>query len=252
MKEINRIYNEDCLVGMLDIPDHSVDCVICDPPYGVLNKGNESAQWDKELPFDKMWEQYLRVVKENGAIVIFSQGMFTARVMLSQPKLWRYNLVWNKCAKTGFLNAKRMPLRQHEDLCVFYRKQPTYNPQMKDCPPDKRNHPKGSGSHSKVNRCYGSYVETPTIVSDKKYPTSIVSIPREHVNGKHFHPTQKPVKLLEWLIRTYTNEGELVMDNCIGSGSTAVACINTGRNYIGFETDKGYYDIALKRINGEL
>ena len=248
MIELNRIYNEDCLEGMKRIPDGSVDCIICDLPYEVLNKGNKHAQWDRMIPFDKLWEQYERVVKPNGAIVLFAQGMFTAKLMMSNEKLWRYNLIWNKKAKTGFLNANRMPLRSHEDLCVFYKKLPTYNPQMTKCEPHQRNHTKGNMEKQQKNSCYGVFVGVPTIVSDEKYPTSIVSVSKEHKVGNFFHPTQKPVALIEYLIKTYTNEGETVLDNCMGSGTTAVAAINTNRNFIGFELEKEYFDIACKRI----
>lgn len=242
--ELNKIYNEDCLEGMKRIPDKSVDCIICDLPYEVLNKGNKHAQWDKMLPLDKLWEQYNRVIKDNGAIILFGQGMFTAQLMTSNPKMWRYNLIWDKNAPTGFLNANRMPLRSHEDIMVFYKSLPTYNPQMVKCEPHKRNHRKGNP----VNRCYGKFIDLPTQISDEKFPKSIITIPKEHCIGKFFHPTQKPVTLIEWLIKTYTNEGETVLDNCMGSGTTAIACMNTNRNFIGFELDKGYYDIAIKRI----
>ena len=136
MIELNRIYNIDCLEGMKSILDGSVDAVICDPPYEVLNKGNANSQWDRLLPFDQLWEQYRRVVKRNGAIVLFCQGMFTARLMMSNPDMWRYNLVWDKMRTTGYLNANRMPLRCHEDIAVFYREQPTYNPQFTEGNPN--------------------------------------------------------------------------------------------------------------------
>lgn len=129
--EIDKIYNEDCLVGMRAIPDKSIDCIICDLPYGVLNRQNKSAQWDNIIPVEPLWEQYERVIKDNGAIVLFAQGMFTAQLMMSNPKLWRYNLIWDKINRsTGFLNANRCPLRTHEDIVVFYKSQPTYNPQF--------------------------------------------------------------------------------------------------------------------------
>ena len=129
--EIDKIYNEDCLVGMKAIPDKSIDCIICDLPYGVLNRQNKSAQWDNIIPFEPLWEQYERVIKDNGAIVLFAQGMFTAQLMMSNPKLWRYNLIWDKINRsTGFLNANRCPLRIHEDIVIFYKSQPTYNPQF--------------------------------------------------------------------------------------------------------------------------
>lgn len=249
--EIDRIYNEDCLVGMKAIPDKSIDCIICDLPYGVLNRQNKSAQWDNIIPFEPLWEQYERVIKDNGAIVLFAQGMFTAQLMMSNPILWRYNLVWDKVQKNGFLNANKMPLRQHEDICVFYKNIPTYNPQMTKCEPHKRNHSKGNMSKPHKNSCYGNFIEVPTIIADEKYPTSIISISKDHKVGNFFHPTQKPVELIQYLIRTYTNEGDLVLDNCMGSGTTAVACIKEKRHFIGYEITKEYFDIAQERIKQE-
>ena len=250
--EIDKIYLGDCLELMKEIPDRSIDCIICDLPYEVLNKGNINAQWDKIIPFERLWLAYNRITKDNAAIILFGQGMFTAKMMMSNPKLWRYNLIWDKVAKTGFLNSKRMPLRRHEDICVFYKQLPYYNPQMVKCEPHKRNHSKGNGKHPQKNNCYGAFVETPTIVSDEKYPTSIITIPKEHKVGQFFHPTQKPVELIRYLIRTYTNEGDLVLDNCSGSGTTAIAAIRENRHFIGMELDKGYYDIACKRVKDEL
>ena len=250
--EIDKIYLGDCLELMKEIPDKSIDCIICDLPYEVLNKNNTNVQWDRIIPFEQLWGQYERVTKDNAAIILFAQGMFTAKMMLSNPKLWRYNLIWDKVAKTGFLNTKRMPLRQHEDICVFYKQLPSYNPQMIKCEPHKRNHTKGNGKHQQKNSCYGAFVEVPTIVSDEKYPTSIITIPKEHKVGQFFHPTQKPVELIRYLIRTYTNEGDLVLDNCSGSGTTAIAAIKEKRHFIGMELDKGYYDIACKRVKDEL
>jgi DNA modification methylase len=247
----DKIFCEDCLVGMKRIPDKSVDAIICDLPYGVLNKQSEGGSWDSIIPFEPLWKQYNRVVKPNAAIVLFAQGMFTAKLIMSQPKLWRYNLIWDKVLKSGFLNSKRMPLRQHEDIVVFYDKLPTYNPQMTKCEPHKRNHSKGNGKHREVNRCYGNYVETPTIISDEKFPTSIISVPKEHINGKSYHPTEKPVDLIRYLIRTYTNEGETVLDNCMGSGTTAIAAMRENRHFIGFELNKEYFDKACERIRNE-
>lgn len=141
-----------------------------------------------------------------------------------------------------------MPLRQHEDICVFYKTLPTYNPQMAKCEPHKRNHGKGNMIKTNKNSCYGKFVEVPTKITDEKYPTSIIAISKEHKTGSFFHPTQKPVALLEYLIKTYSNEGETILDNCMGSGSTGVACVNTNRNFVGIELDKQYFDIAKKRI----
>ena len=246
--EPNNIYLGDCLEIMPYIPDKSIDMILADLPYGCLNKLNKAAQWDCQIPLLPLWTHYRRIIKDNGAIVLFAQGMFTAELMKSNPKMWRYNLVWDKVAKNGFLNAKKMPLRQHEDICVFYKKLPTYNPQMTKCEPHKRNHSKGNMKKPQKNSCYGAFVELPTIISDEKYPTSIIKVAKEHAVGKFYHPTQKPVALCEYLIKTYTNEGETVLDNCMGSGTTAVACINTNRNYIGIEKELKYFEIAKKRI----
>lgn len=252
-----KLYNCDCLEVMKDIPDKSVDMVLCDLPYGVLKKDNPNAQWDRIIPFEPLWEQYEHIIKDNAAIVLFGQGMFTAKLMMSNPKLWRYNLILDKCRVTGFLNANRMPMRCHEDICVFYKSLPTYNPQMEI---GKPNHPQGNGVHKETNNCYGKYKTGRCYDYDKgikkveptrpneKFPKSIIRIRKEH-ETKVFHPTQKPVALLEYLIRTYTNEGDTVLDNTMGSGSTGVACVNTGRNFIGIELDKQYFDIARKRIN---
>lgn len=264
--ELDVIYNEDCLEGMKRIPDGSVDCIICDLPYGVLHRNNPHAQWDRMLPLAPMWEQYKRVIKGNGAILLFCQGMFTARLMMSQPKLWRYNLIWSKGRATGFLNANRMPLRCHEDIAVFYKKLPTYNPQMQDLNPGQEpNHPRGSGKHRHTNQCYGAHRQdtgihpercyervpkTEPTSPDKKFPRSIIEIKRDH-ESKMLHPTQKPVELIRYLIRTYTNKGGLVLDNCMGSGTTAIAAMREERRFIGFELDTGFYEAAVRRIHKE-
>lgn len=243
-----QLYKGDCLEVMLQIPDKSVDMILCDLPYGVLNKSNRAAKWDCPLRFDSLWQQYERVIKNNGVIVLFGQGMFTAKLMTSNQNLWRYNLVWDKVMPCGFLNANRMPLRVHEDICVFYKKLPKYNPQMEKCEPHKRNHSKGNLLKPHTNSCYGNFVEYPTIISDEKFPKSIITVSKEHCNGKFFHPTQKPVALLEWLIKTYTDEGDVVLDNCMGSGSTGVAARNINRNFIGIELNEEYFEIAKQRI----
>jgi DNA modification methylase len=247
--QIDKIYNEDCLEGMKRIADGAVDCIITDLPYGVLNEQSEGGSWDSIIPLEPMWEQFKRVTKPNAAIVLFCQGMFTAKLMMSQPKMWRYNLIWDKSLKSGFLNANRMPLRQHEDIAVFYGELPTYNPQMIKVPPHKRNHSKGNMAAPTQNRCYGKFVETPTIISDEKYPSSIVSFAKEHINGKAYHPTEKPVDLLRYLILTYSNEGDTILDATIGSGTTAVAALMEKRHFIGFETNREYFDIAQGRID---
>ena len=238
--QLNRIYNEDCLEGMKRIPDGSVDMILCDLPYGTTRN-----KWDAIIPFKPLWEQYKRIIKNNGAIVLFADGLFMSNLMLSNTKLWRYNLVWDKVLTSGFLNANRMPLRRHEEICVFYKKQPTYNPQKNK---GKPNHSKGKPK-TNANNNYGEFdfVDNKDILGDLKHPTSILRFSKPHPAVAQ-HPTQKSIECCEYLIKTYTNEGETVLDNCMGSGATAIACINTDRNYIGFELDKHYCDIANERI----
>ena len=243
MIELDKIYLEDCLEGMKKIDDCSVDCIICDLPYGVTK-----CHWDCKIPFKPLWEQYLRVIKPNGAILLFCQGMFTAEVVMSQPKYWRYNLVWNKVNTTGFLNASRQPLRQHEDIAVFYKKSPVYNPQMQKSKPHYRNH--GASKNGCTNRHYNSFKTTDRELSDCKFPTSIITISKAF-RERNDHPTQKPIDLYAYLIRTYTNKGDLILDNCIGCGTAAIAAIREGRHFIGFETYEEYYNIAIDRIKKE-
>lgn len=236
---------------MQRIPDGSVDCIICDLPYGVLNKSSEGGLWDRVIPFEPLWEQYLRITKQNAAIVLFCQGMFTAQLMMSQPKFWRYNLIWQKGGRcSGFLNARRQPMREHEDIAVFYRSQPTYNPQMRKCAPHERNHSRGKLLNEQTNRCYGKINKSEDIITDEKYPRSILCFQREPI-ATAWHPTQKPVELIRWLIRTYSNEGDTILDNCGGSGTTAIAAIREKRHFILFEKDKEYFEKAQKRINIE-
>jgi DNA modification methylase len=246
--ETTNIYLGDCLELMKSIPDGSIDMVLTDLPYGVTNKASEAGKWDSPIPMEPMWEQFLRVAKNNAAIVLFSQGMFTAQLMMSQPKLWRYNLIWDKCRASGFLNAKRMPLRYHEDICVFYRSLPTYNPQLEDLNGREPSHSQGRGNHKETNRCYGNINRLPTCgVEGKKFPKSILSFPRPHCTGNH--PTEKSVDLCRWLIRSYTNPGERVLDATMGSGTTGVAAILEGREFTGIESEQKYMDVSLKRLD---
>ena len=251
MIELDQIYNEDCLEGMKRIPDASVDCIITDLPYGVLNEQSEGGSWDTIIPFEPLWEQYIRITKPTAPIVLFAQGMFTAKLMMSNEKMWRYNLIWDKVRATGFLNANRMPLRNHEDICVFYSKLGTYNPQMEALNGRERNHPQGHGSHEEKNRCYGKVGRINPTYEDKKHPRSIIVKQAVHCNEGQFHPTQKPVDLLRYLVLTYTNEGDTVLDSCIGSGTTAIACLKEHRHFLGFELNKDYFDIAQRRIRLE-
>lgn len=246
MSEI-QLYNCDCLNTLPSIPSGTVDAVITDLPYGVTNKSSEAGKWDCPLPMDELWEQFWRILKPNGICVLFSQGMFTASLMMSQPSFWRYNLIWDKCRATGFLNSNKMPLRRHEDICVFYRTLPTYNVQLEDLNGREATHKRGSGVHKATNRCYGSYKASGNSKSEgKKFPGSILHFPKPHCSGNH--PTEKSVDLCRWLIRTYTNPGDTVLDATMGSGTTLVAAVLEGRCGIGIEKDERYFNIAKGRI----
>ncbi len=236
-----KLLHGDCLDLMKDIPEKSIDMILCDLPYGTT-----VCKWDNVIPFEPLWEQYTRVIKDNGAIVLFSQLPFGAKLINSQPKLFRYEWIWDKVAPAGFLNAKKMPLRSHENIFVFYKKLPTYNPQMRTEfePYKKKRGASKTGiypTHQEISRCSAG----------ERHPVDVLcfnSQAKEVSNAKRLHPTQKPVALLEYLIKTYTNPGETVLDNCMGSGSTGEACLNTKRHFIGIEKDAKYFEIACKRL----
>ena len=242
-KDYIKIYNEDCLVGMRDLPDKSIDMILADLPYGVTNNKK-----DVIIPFEPLWREYERVIKDNGAICLFAQGLFYVDLVNSNRKLFRYDLAWNKVLTTGFLNANRMPLRQHETIAVFYKRLPTYNPQFTD---GKPLHGKGTAYLHKEhkNENYGDFeqLEDTRKGSTEKYPTSILKFAKPHP-ASALHRTEKPVELLEWLINTYTNENEIVLDNVMGSGSTGVACININRRFIGYEICRDTFEVAKERI----
>ena len=236
--ELNKIYNEDCLEGMKRIPDKSVDMILCDLPYGTT-----ACKWDTIIPFEPLWEQYNRLIKDNGAIVLTAGQPFTSALVMSNPEWFKYSLVWNKVNSSSGLHAKTQPLRSHEDILVFSKNKTVYNPQMEETSKrvDKeRAIPNGEafGGNTK-KRVYNN--------NGLKYPKSVLTFSNANQRGK-VHPTQKPVPLFEYLIKTYTNEGETVLDNCMGSGTTAIACLNNNRNFIGFELDEGYFNIATNRI----
>jgi len=237
--ELNKIYNEDCLEGMKRIPDKSVDMILCDLPYGTT-----ACKWDTIIPFEPLWEQYERIIKDNGAIVLTASQPFTTKLIASNLDLFRYEMIWGKTLASNFFMANKQPLKKHENICLFYKKQPVYNPQMEKGKPytDKRSIKK------RTSGVMGGEVAPKTDIVNKgeRFPSSIQVF--SNGNNHSVHPTQKPVDLFEYLIKTYTNKGETVLDNCIGSGTTAIACLNTNRNFIGFELDKGYFDIAAGRI----
>lgn len=227
----------DCLELMKEIGSGTVDMILCDLPYGTT-----CCSWDAVIPFEQLWEQYERVIKENGAIVLFAAQPFAAVLATSNLKLFRYEIIWEKPSATGFLNAKKQPLRAHENILVFYKSQPTYNPQKTFGHERKTANRKDIGSEH-----YGKQVNIKSYDSTERYPRS-VQVFSSDKQKQAFHPTQKPVALCEYLIRTYTNEGDTVLDNCIGSGTTGVACVNTGRAFIGIEQEQKYFEIAQERI----
>lgn len=230
---LNKIYNMDCLIGMKLIPDKSIDMILCDLPYGTTRN-----KWDSIIPLDQMWEQYERIIKDNGAIVLTAQTPFDKVLGASNLKLLRYEWIWKKTQGTGHLNAKKMPLKNHENVLVFYKKLPTYNPQMVLGAPYTQRSGKGSSN-------YGQQTSTLTENSGFRYPLSVQLFPTD---SEKIHPTQKPIELFEFFIKTYTNQGEVVFDGCSGSGTTAVAAIHEGRSYICMEKDKEYFERSVERV----
>jgi len=238
MLGINKIYNMDCLVGMKLIDDNSIDMILCDLPYGVTSRN----KWDVIIPFDKLWKEYSRIIKQNGAIVLTATQPFASILVISNKELFKYEWVWEKPNGQGFLNAKKQPLRNHEQILVFYKSQPVYNPQFTKGKPyicKQGGHGTNYGERGKDVK------EVVTRNEGKRYP---LTVQKFKYDSTRVHPTQKPVALFEYLIKTYTNEKELVLDNCMGSGTTAVACKYTNRTFIGFENNKEYYDIANSRL----
>ena len=234
---LNKIHHGDCLEIMKDIPTGSVDMILCDLPYGTT-----ACKWDTIIPFEPLWEQYERVIKDNGAIVLTASQPFTTKLINSNIYMFKYCWIWQKPQGVDPFMAKKRPLNNYEDVCVFYKKQPNYKPQFSEGKPYKVERDKELRKYEITDT-----VMKPTITVNegKRYPIRIVKFNQE----RGCHPTQKPVALFEYLIKTYTNEGETVLDNCMGSGTTAIACINTNRNYIGFELDEGYYKASIERIN---
>ena len=238
----------DCLELMKETPDKSIDMILCDLPYGTT-----ACKWDTVIPFEPLWKQYNRIIKDNGAIVLFGKQPFETDLINSNRKHFKYELIWDKCFGTDIYMAKRKPLTSHENIIVFFKEQPTYNPQMvlakKENMRDRqKNYKKGC-----EDSIFGKQKQ---YISQKKeelrYPKSILihsNQAKELHRKKRLHPTQKPVALLEYLIKTYTNENDVVLDNCMGSGSCGVACINTNRRFIGIELNEGYFNIAKQRID---
>ena len=236
------LYNADCLEAMRDIPDGSVDMVLTDPPYGTT-----ACKWDSVIPFEPMWEQLKRITKKNGAIVLFGAEPFSSFLRVSNIKDYKYDWVWEKSQATGFLNAWRMPLKATENISVFYKKPPNYSPILTD---KELKNIRPVTASTKLSDCYGAHdLNVHKCPPDKSMPKTILKFNNAQGN---IHPTQKPVALMEYLIRTYTNQGETVLDFTMGSGTTGVACKNLGRSFIGIEMDADYFAAASKRINGGL
>lgn len=243
MEKVN-LYKGDCLEVMKTIPDGSVDMILCDLPYGTT-----ACKWDTVIPFDPLWIQYNRIIKKNGAIVLFGSEPFSSHLRLSNLSCYKNDWIWKKSIPKGHLNSKKYPMRIYENISVFCKNTPVYNPQMFQSKPMNSYYKSGGNGKDSI---YGKMqtVEAKTLNRTERFPQDIIQFSELPNNSKkRFHPTQKPVALLEYLIRTYTNIGQTVLDNCMGSGSTGVACINTDRKFIGIEKDDKYFEIAKNRIN---
>jgi len=241
-----ELYKGDCLEVMKTIEDNSIDAIICDLPYGTTQ-----CKWDSLISLDMIWFEYERIIKDNGAIVLFGSQPFTSALVMSNPKIFKYEWIWQKSHATGHLNSKKQPMRQHESICVFYKKQCTYNPQMIDKTYlDKRTK---SGDDNVVD-VYNDFKKVERqIPVTKGYPKTIQYFATPFKGGEGGkHPTQKPLSLLEYLVKTYTNKNDTVLDNTMGSGTTGVACVNTNRNFIGIEQDEKYFNIAKNRIMSQI
>lgn len=239
--QLNKVYNEDCLAGMNRVADKSIDLILTDLPYGVTD-----CEWDNIIPFQPLWEQYHRIIKDNGAIVLFAIQPFTTKLINSNMKYFRYCWYWKKNNKTGGVYSKVQPMRCIEDICVFYKHKPTYNPQGLK----KLEKPIINYSNAKTSKIHKWHGKPFTIQKYTNYPVHLLEFKGVNTSGKkQLHPTQKPLALCEYLIKTYTNEGDTVLDSCSGSGTTLIAAKNTGRNYIGFETDENYYKISLRELS---
>ena len=238
MLEENKIHLGDCLNLMPSIPSKSIDMILCDLPYGTT-----ACEWDSIIDMGKLWQEYERVIKDNGAIVLTANSVFTFKLWSSNPSLFRYKWIWEKTMGTRFLHANKMPIGKHEDVLIFYKSLPTYNPQMQEGKPYKRDSKRTKGkTQNLVN-----IVRKETLNTGCRYPDDIIKF--SNGNNHSIHPTQKPVALFEYLIKTYTNEGELILDNCSGSGTTAIACMNTNRRFICIERDETYHRKSIERIN---
>lgn len=231
-----QLLQGDCLELMKGIPDKSIDMILCDLPYGTT-----ACKWDTIIPFEPLWEQYKRIIKDNGAIVLTASQPFTSALVMSNPRMFKNEWIWKKQKPTNFYQVKQQPLKEHESILIFAKKRINYNPQGTITVSVK------SGRKNKSSNLYSDYDGGDYVQTVGNYPRSILAYSTEG-DKKRLHPTQKPVALFEYLIKTYTNEGDIVLDNCMGSGTTGVACKNLNREFIGMELDEGYFNIAKERI----
>ncbi len=236
---INTVVEGDCLEVMKDIPEKSIDMILCDLPYGTTQN-----QWDSVIPLDRLWEQYERIIKDKGVIALTATGLFSARLMLSNPKLFKYKIVWVKSKPTNFLNAKKQPLRKHEDILIFYKKQPNYNPQMSVGEPYNKGFRK-----DQLTGSYGDFKSVEVKSDGQRYPTDMVYFKTAESEGPVLHPTQKPIELGRYLIRTFTKPGQIVLDNTCGSGSFLISAILESRNFIGIEKNQEVYLFKNKKVD---
>lgn len=242
-----KLHLGDCLEIMPSIPGGSVDMILCDLPYGTT-----ACKWDSIIPLNLMWDEYNRIIKYNGVIALFATQPFTTKLASSQLDKLKVNLVWNKIKAGNFAQANKQPLKVHEDILIFYAKQPFYNPQKIKLDKPQTRH-LGKKSINKIERkeaggIGGIIKYSDNYEPDKKHPTTVITFKKDNYKNNCFHPTQKPIILLEYLIKTYTLEGQTILDNCMGSGSTGVACVNLNRKFIGIEKEEKYFEIASKRI----
>ncbi|MFY8160291.1 MAG: DNA-methyltransferase [Candidatus Kapaibacteriota bacterium] len=244
-----ELYNADCFDVMPTIADKSIDCIIADLPYGTT-----ACKWDSVLPFDKLWEQYKRIIKDNGAIVLFGSEPFSSYLRMSNIKMYRYDWIWEKTSATNPLLANKRPMLIHENILIFYKKQTVYNAQKTFNENNRVRKIQAGGMNAKKHgSIYGDVFRITNQYDKTRFPISVLKYKNPPRNNQftqkyNLHPTQKPVGLLEYLIKTYTNENELILDNTMGSGTTGVACQNTNRKFIGIEKETNYFDIAVKRI----
>ena len=241
--KINEIYKGDCLELMpKHVEDKSIDMIFCDLPYGTT-----VCKWDTIIPFDKLWSEYERVIKDNGVILLFGNEPFSSVLRTSNLKLYRYDWIWEKTKATGFQNSKIQPMRKYENLSVFYKHKPTYNPQGLVNKEDRKTNVRSG--NIKNEHSFNTYKGKKPVAEFTNYPTNIIKFKNASGAG-HLHPTMKPLSLIEYMIRTYTNEGDLILDNTCGSGTTGLGAKNLNRNYIMMEQDPKYYEIACKRVQG--